>query len=887
MINKHPLYKITAKENFFRSLASGILARLSVTCKLKDVTILLPTKLACYSLKKEFITLKQPVPNIYPISDLSGLVKLNLKYLERISLINQISKIILSLKITRYQNISYVTEVSEYLADILQRCETYRINLDKILEVIDNDNSLYKQELCNIIKIFIQEWKKNYSLTKAGYNNLLIEKLANNINNKQLIIAGINSDIPSEIELISKAYNSNNSYVILYGLDEHLTDIDWANVNEVHHQYNFKNIFNKLNIEPKSLLPWCEDNINSLFISKALKPAKSCNDWHDNNYNQHSSNITYLNALDQYHEAKSIMQIIKNTPDKSIMIVTADDNLMTKLILCVDEVKQDVSIIRDLSLSDSKAAIWLKLCLNFFIEKFSLLSGLALLKHSFSNIDLALLNELELLIRSNNFRSNNIFDAMLENEFLNNIMLEVEFFKDFNQENSFAKKLQDHINFAERITNINIWEDELSQEFKTLLDNLLEKLEIFTNLSIENYSFLFNYFIKSAYFRPEITEIKRITVLKPIDARLHNADLVILSGLNEGVWPKSSNVDPCFNNLMLEKIGFPFNERLIGEDAYNFQCLANAKEVILTRSEKIDSSISTPSRWFMRMLTLSRSKTVTLALENLTNKSIEEDFIPPAPAYEYRPNSLSVTQMEKLIYNPYHVYVDVILKLKKLSPLTKELSALDFGNFIHKSIEIKHYNPTESFIDAGNKALSILKLSNNNQVKLLWWPRFIRITEWLKEYQDFSKKAFLENPGKIKILDNFSITAKADRIEIDSDKINIIDYKTGKLASAKSIYLGQTLQLLIEGLIAIDGGFSCQHKTKKYQLNSLKYIQLSGLEEPIKILEIDIHTKPIIDQTKTYLTKLSEEYKNLTTPYYYSKKKTLSYCHYEHLSRNF
>ena len=885
MINKHPLYKITAKENFFKSLASGIITRLGITCKLKDVTILLPTKLACYSLKKEFISLNYKEPNIYPISDLSGLVKLSAQYLERIPLINQISKIILSLKITKYQNISYITEVSEYLADILQKAETYKINLDKILKIIDNDNSLYTQELCNIIKIFIQEWKKNYNLTKAGYNVLLIDALASNIKNKQLIIAGINSDIPSEIQLLEKAYNSDNSYVVLYGVDEHLTNLDWNNISESHHQYNFKNIFNKLNVKPDSIEAWCKESTNSIFISKALKPAKSCDDWYDNK--EYSQHVTYINALDQYDEAKNIIKIIKDNPTKSIMVVTAEDNLMEKLILYIDQDIENISIIRDLALSNSKAAIWLKLCLNFITEKFSLLSGLALLKHPFSSIDPTLLSELEILIRNNNFRSNNIFDAILEGEFFNNLMIEIESFNNFNQESSFTKKLQDHISFAERATHINIWEDDLSKEFKVLLDNLLEKLDIFTNLNLENYVILFNYFIKSAYFRPEITETKRVTILKPIDARLHTADLVVLAGLNEGIWPKLANIDPCFNNMMIEKIGFPIPEKSIGEEAFNFQCLANSESVILSRSEKIDSSIIYPSRWFLKLLTLSRAKITATALEKFTNNNQEEFFLPPSPAIEYRPTTLSVTQIEKLIYNPYHIYVDVILKLKKLSPLTKELSALDFGNFIHKAIEIKHYHPKESYIEAGNKALNSLKLSNNNQLKLLWWPRFIRITEWLKENQNFYCKDFLETPGRINILDNFTIISRADKIEIDSNKINIIDYKTGNISSSKSIYTGQTLQLLIEGLIAIDGGFSCQYKKKKYQLNSLKYIQLSGLEEPAKILEININDKPIIDQTKKYLGELLEEYRSSSTSYYYTKKKVLSYCYYEHLSRSF
>lgn len=180
-------------------------------------------------------------------------------------------------------------------------------------------------------------------------------------------------------------------------------------------------------------------------------------------------------------------------------------------------------------------------------------------------------------------------------------------------------------------------------------------------------------------------------------------------------------------------------------------------------------------------------------------------------------------------------------------------------------------------IEAGNQALSILRI-NSPQVKLLWWPRFIRIANWYLANENKNMEAHLENPGYIKIKDNFIITAKADRIELFSNSVNIIDYKTGKLTTAKAIYDGKSLQLVLEALIASNGGFKCQTK-KSYQINSLVYIELSGGEDPAKILEIDINQKPILEETKKYIYSLVEEYQNPLTPYYYTRKKVLGYCH--------
>ncbi len=889
MIIKNPLYKITAKENFFTSLACGIISKLSPVCKLKDVIILLPTKLACQSLREEFLKLKKPIPQIYPISDLSSLIKIETKYLDRIPLINKISKIILSLQLEYLQDIKAVTELAEYLADLLSKAESYKINLNNFLDIIDNDTTLHKQTLCTIIKEFIKEWNKNYSLTKAGYNNILIDTFANSLSDKPIVIAGINSNLPSIIELTTKMLHRQNNYIILYGIDEHLTPIDWNNVNITHSQYNFKNLFNLFNIGAKDVLAWHEESKkNSPFVSMALKPSQSCYDWHKNSYLD-LENISFINAIDQHNEAKTIISLIQKNLDKSIMIVTPDNNLMIKLILHIEALSLEANIIRDFPLNQSKASTWLILCLNFILDKFSLLSGLALLKHPFSNIDTNILNELEATIRNKNFRSNSIFDAMSEDTFLERLKLEAKAFENIDRYSNFNSFLSSHLSFAEKITDNNLWEDACSLELKKYLDHLLENSEGFGNIAFRDYPVLFNHFLKSAYYREPTKEKKKITLLKPLDARLHNADLVILAGLNEGIWPAKASIDPCFNDQMLKNIGLPALEQFIGEEAYDFQCLSEAKEVILIRSEKIEAVSSIPSRWFLRMLILSRKSILESYKEvNINEQIIENSFIPPTPDIIYRPKKLSVTQIEKLIANPYHVYVDLILNLKKLSPLIKELSSLDFGNFIHKALEIYHYNHTRfSLIESGNQALLELRI-NAASVKLLWWPKFIRIADWFIANRDLSQKAYIEIPGSIKLLDNFMLTAKADRIELlPSNFINIIDYKTGKLTTNKAIHSGKSLQLLLEGIIAVNGGFSFQNITKKYQLGSIKYIQLSGAEDPAEILEIDTSDKPILSQTQNYIENLIKEYQNPLIPYNYTEKKTLTYCYYEHLARAF
>ncbi len=887
MIVKHPnLYKISAKENFFDSLSTGIIEKLPSSCKLKDVTLLLPTNYACHSIKEQFIKLKIQAPNIHPISDLTNLVRppKALLYIERMTLLNKVTKIILSMKLVNITNLASITELAEYFTNFISRAELYQIDLANILVNIDQDLALYQQELIQILQQFIQLWIKNSHLTKAGYNNYLIENLFNELGEKPLIIAGINSSVPSIIKLIQKASQLKNSQIIIYGLDEHLNENDWNNVDITHAQYNFKNLLSQLKANPTDLKPWHKDIKDSLFVSDALKPAKSCNHWHNSTYPA-ILNFQHFSCTDQHHEAKTIISLIQTNPEKSILIITTDDTLMVKIILHLKANNIDANIIRDYPLNKSQTAIWLTSCLNFILEKFSLLSALALLKHSFSSIDPQVLIQLELLIRDNNFRSNNIFDAPIEDNFLIKLQTAVKEFYQLNHFSNFKDILTKHLNFAQNITDQDLWQNDSGEELKNYFEQLLAHSDALGNITFNDYPQLFNHFLKSVYFREPIIINKRITLAKPLDARLHSADLIILAGLNEGIWPTKLTIDPCFNNQMLTKLGLPHFEQSIGEDAYDFQCFANANELILTRSEKIDGLVTVPSRWLLRILTLAKKSSIpNLPIE--FKKQLTQDFIFPIPPLACRPTKLSVTQVEKLIFNPYHTYTDLILGLKKFPPLVKELSALDFGNFIHKALEIYSTNRV-SLLSAGEQALIALRIHNNPQIKLLWWPRFERIAKWFIANENLSSDAYLENSGHMRVGTNFTITAKADRIELLANLVNIIDYKTGKLTSNKAIYTGKSLQLLLEGLIAMNGGFNCQRKSNQYQLQSLTYIQLSGGENPAEILTIDISNKPILEQTQQYLNNLVTEYQDPLTPYYYTKKKILGYCPYEHLARKF
>ena len=68
----------------------------------------------------------------------------------------------------------------------------------------------------------------------------------------------------------------------------------------------------------------------------------------------------------------------------------------------------------------------------------------------------------------------------------------------------------------------------------------------------------------------------RLKILGPLEARLMQADLVLLSGLDEGVWPPQAETGAFLNRAMREALGLTPPERRIGQSAHDFEMALGA-----------------------------------------------------------------------------------------------------------------------------------------------------------------------------------------------------------------------------------------------------------------------------------------------------------------------
>ncbi|MEJ0096768.1 MAG: double-strand break repair protein AddB [Bauldia sp.] len=103
--------------------------------------------------------------------------------------------------------------------------------------------------------------------------------------------------------------------------------------------------------------------------------------------------------------------------------------------------------------------------------------------------------------------------------------------------------------------------------------------------------------------RPAGTD-PRIHIWGALEARLQSVDLLVLGGLDEGVWPAATRTDPWLSRAMRAELGLPSPERRMGLAAHDFLQGLAAPKVIVTRAEKRGGSPTVESRWLQRLAAL-------------------------------------------------------------------------------------------------------------------------------------------------------------------------------------------------------------------------------------------------------------------------------------------
>lgn len=374
--------------------------------------------------------------------------------------------------------------------------------------------------------------------------------------------------------------------------------------------------------------------------------------------------------------------------------------------------------------------------------------------------------------------------------------------------------------------------------------------------------------------RPNKNDDCKVCVLGTIESRMQTADVIILTGLNEGMFPALGYENAWLPRDVAKKIGLPSPNRKVSLMALDFMNLSCGKEVYWLRSKQSGGTLTTESRFISRVRVAVGNiqkddeilKTV-LARDDVEYEPL--DYSPPTPPIDK--SDVFVTELELLIHNPYAFYVKHILRLRKKDDYWVLPDARNFGILVHDVIEnAKDFNAQKLIDEMDVRAKQVLP--DNSILFYFWHKRFCEIAPFVEEFFKNKSIKYKEVLGSVNIAGR-NVRARADIIW---DGV-VMDIKTGSAPTKKQLLDGTMPQLPLEAFIMQNNGFPL--KIKDVSITPIiQFLQLkNGDTEPIEYKDeiaqtmIDNSVQKVRELFGQYSTdKVAEyEYREATGPKYH------------------
>jgi ATP-dependent helicase/nuclease subunit B len=478
------------------------------------------------------------------------------------------------------------------------------------------------------------------------------------------------------------------------------------------------------------------------------------------------------------------------------------------------------------------------------------------------------------------------------------------------------RPLADHI---ERLLNVlevmTLPNDDVSAadaSFATVMQALMDGSKWHPLLSLSKAQHSIINALSRETLRPPQRLDARLALYGLAEARLIEAELVILGGLVEQVWPARPDSGPWLNRSMRETVKVQQPERDIGLTAHDFaQAFGHAK-VMITWPKRLDGAPAIASRFVLRLQAVMTS--VGLNPQDQLDRNLPllasrldapRHFRPrprpaPVPEVTARPRQFSVSRVEKLVRDSYWIYARAILRLVPVDDQSGDVDAALRGSLVHQALQ----DWTRAMMQVPKQdhlALLLAKGRENfapyfhmPEVARFWWPRFERMAvDFITLNQSLMLDVLSTHTELAGGLDfdvsqvEHRLTARADRIDItDSGALRIYDYKSGALPSLAQVKSGFAPQLTLEAAIARHKGFAALQST---EVEDVAYIGVGGGAKPVELQSL-AEKNNVEDEAEnafTGLKSLLSKYQDHTTAYIplHNPEKQDDASDYDHLSR--
>ncbi len=709
-----------------------------------------------------------------------------------------------------------------------------------------------------------------------------------------IIAAGSTGTIPATRALLAAIARHAQGAVVLPGLDLLADDASWDALPPEHPQFALKQVLAELEVrrsDVATLGPAAAPR--QRLASEMLRPTATAERWH---YTLPPRKVEIAAAMDGLHviaapdrhiEARSIALLLRETlehPGRTATLVTPNTDLATRVAAELKQWNIAIGSSAGLNLSRVGAGRTLDLLLEAVLAGFSAESvmaflhdrsvslgqGHATLERSLQNLEIVAMRGTVIGQGDGNFASlvATAHHAQASNHHAHPLVKALTT-EDWAALQGLATRLdallaplkmpqpqgmKQHLALVQKTLQQFCSQLDWTQPVNAAVSDFLEELgdgaAYMAGAGFIESILMLQSLLRMTPAPPTQAGHPRLAILGTLEARLMPTDVLVLGGLNETVWPAQTDPGAWLNRTMREKLGLPQPERDIGLAAHDFEQGFAYPNVTLTFAARLGGAPAAPSRWVLRLKTvldaagvsaepLARAPWVELALAlgaPHDGVALQTPVAKPAPTppVAARPRKFSVTEIERLVRNPYAIYARRILDLEPLPAFGAAADAALRGSLFHDAIALWNAAQApgeQSLLAAGEGVFKVYP--NIPEIQNFWWPHFRRVATWLAEQEEDLKKGLLrihsELTGRIAFDvngENYTLSARADRIDVLANgSARLIDYKTGKPPSTDQIETGLSPQLTLETAILLHGGFA---NLRPGKASEALYLRIAG-----------------------------------------------------------
>ena len=717
-----------------------------------------------------------------------------------------------------------------------------------------------------LLRVVLDQWPRELErlgrIDLSDRRNRLLERVARRWRTQPpdgfVVAAGISTTAPSVAAVLRSVAFMANGRVVFDALDSTMPDERWAALGphrpdpgtgiadrpiETHPQYHLKLLLDRMGVARGEVERWrwggghAARAGRSRLISNALAPAKFTVEWTDlPRKDRDRSGVELLEVATPAEEAQAIALALREaleTPARTAALVTPDRGLAQRVSALLKRWGIDADDSAGVPLSVTPPGTLLLAIVEAAAERFAPVPLLALLKHPLVQADegrpvwLDRVRDLDRSLRGPRPAPGLASIPPDPEEHKRaaawwpeaRAMLE-PLAAAFDGGSDLTRLLAAVRETAERLAGDEVWAKPAGRAAAELIAGLEEHVPHGPRrIDADMVGPILTELMNGVAVRPPQGGHPRIFIRGLIEARLQQADLTILGGLNEGTWPALPSPDPWLAPRIRAELNLPGLETRIGLAAHSFAGALGAPQVLVTRARRDARGPAVASRFWLRLEALTggmpraaRLKDWALALDGVeTPQPVARPQ--PAPPVAERPKRLSVTDLDRLKADPFAFYAKAMLKLYPLEIVDADPTAAWRGTAVHAVLEewAKQDGCDPSRLRP--RAEQMLRDADAHPLmRALWQPRLMEAIDWIADEMLARQTAgdtvlAAECKGEVNV---FGVTLKgiADRIDrLVGGGLAIVDYKTGNPPSHKQVEHGYAQQLGLIGMMAQMGAF--------------------------------------------------------------------------------